>query len=73
MAAVYLDLFGKEAQIQAIHAGLECGIFSGKLEGLDCISFGPDNFDIHTPKEHLSISSTERVWRLILEFLKRSR
>ena len=73
MAAVYQDLFGKEAQIQAIHAGLECGIFSGKLEGLDCISFGPDNFDIHTPKEHLSISSTERVWRLILEFLKRSR
>ena len=73
MAAVYRDLFGKEAQIQAIHAGLECGIFSGKLEGLDCISFGPDNFDIHTPKEHLSISSTERVWRLILEFLKRSR
>lgn len=73
MADCYRELYGKEPQIQAIHAGLECGILSGKLPGLDCISFGPDNFDIHTPQERLSISSTERVWNLIVEFLKRAK
>jgi dipeptidase D len=55
---------------QAIHAGLECGILSGKLEGLDCISFGPNISDIHTTEEKLSISSTKRVWEYILEVLK---
>ena len=73
MADTYRDLFGQEPVIQAIHAGLECGIFSGKLKGLDCISFGPNNYDIHTPKERLSISSVQRVWQLILEFLKRAK
>lgn len=71
MAETYRDLFGEEAKIEAIHAGLECGLFSGKLPGLDCISFGPNNYDIHTPKERLSISSTEKIWKLIVEFLKR--
>ena len=70
---IYKELFGEEARFEAIHAGLECGIFSGKIEGLDCVSFGPTNYDIHTPKERLSISSTERMWKLILEFLKRSK
>lgn len=72
MAEVYRDLFKKEAKFEAIHAGLECGILSGKIEDLDCISFGPDLMDIHTPKERLNISSAERVWNLIIEFLKRS-
>ena len=70
---IYKELFGEEARFEAIHAGLECGIFSEKIEGLDCVSFGPTNYDIHTPKERLSISSTERMWKLILEFLKRSK
>lgn len=70
---IYQELFQEKPKIQAIHAGLECGIFSGKIKDLDCISFGPNNYDIHTPKERLSISSTERVWKLILEFLKRSK
>ncbi|MEG1291690.1 MAG: M20/M25/M40 family metallo-hydrolase, partial [Lachnospiraceae bacterium] len=73
MADTYRDLFQEEPKIQAIHAGLECGILSGKIEGLDCISFGPNNFDIHTPKERLSISSTEKIWKLLVEFLKRSK
>lgn len=73
MVDTYRELFGTEPQIQAIHAGLECGLFSGKIEGLDCISFGPANFDIHTPQERLSISSTERVWRLLTEFLRRAK
>lgn len=71
MAETYRDLFGEEPKIEAIHAGLECGLFSGKLQGLDCISFGPNNYDIHTPKERLSISSTEKIWKLLVEFLKR--
>lgn len=72
IAAVYKDLFDEEPVFEAIHAGLECGIFSEKIKDLDCVSFGPNNYDIHTPKERLSISSTERMWRLILEFLKRA-
>lgn len=73
IADIYKDLFGKEPIFEAIHAGLECGIFSEKIADLDCVSFGPNNFDIHTPKERLSISSTERVWKFILEFLKRAK
>jgi dipeptidase D len=53
-----------------MHAGLECGIMISKLPGLDCVSFGPDIFDIHTTEEKLSISSTERMWKYILEILK---
>ncbi len=67
MSRVYSDMYGKNPEIITIHAGLECGIFSEKIEGLDCVSIGPDNFDIHTPEEHLSISSTARVF----EYLKR--
>lgn len=62
MIAVYKKLYAKEPKIEAIHAGLECGIFSGKIEDLDCISIGPDMMDIHTTEEKLSISSAERVW-----------
>lgn len=70
VAAVYRELFGKEPVFEAIHAGLECGMFAGKIEQMDAVSFGPDNFDIHTPKERLSISSTERVYRFLTELLR---
>jgi dipeptidase D len=70
---IYREQTGKEPSFLAIHAGLECGIFSEKLNGLDCVSFGPDLYDIHTPKERLSVSSTLRTWNLILEFLKRAK
>ncbi len=73
MGEAYQELFGKEPIFEAIHAGLECGIFADKIDELDCVSFGPNNYDIHTPQERLSISSTERTWKLILEFLKRSK
>lgn len=69
MCACYRALTGKEPQVMAIHAGLECGIFSDRLQGLDCISLGPDCFDIHTTKERLSISSAVRCYRLLLAFL----
>lgn len=70
---VYADLFGKEPTFCAIHAGLECGILSEKIKGLDCVSFGPTNYDIHTPKERLSISSTQRYWDFLVELLKRAK
>lgn len=71
MCEVYKELFQKEPKIEAIHAGLECGLFSGKLPGLDCVSIGPDMQDIHTSRERLSIASVERTWRYLLEILLR--
>ena len=66
---VYRDVFGKDGQVVAIHAGLECGLLSEKIEDLDCVSFGPQMHDIHTSREKLDIASTERVWNLILKLL----
>lgn len=71
MTEVYRTQYGCEPVTEAIHAGLECGIFAGKTDGLDAVSFGPDIFDIHTPKERLSVSSTERTWRFITGVLER--
>ena len=70
MCRVYSDMYGKAPEVVTIHAGLECGIFAGKMEGLDCVSIGPDNYDIHTPDERLSISSTARVWEFLKTILK---
>ncbi len=70
-AETFKDVFGIEMIVTAIHAGLECGLFCGKIEGLDCVSFGPDILDIHTPQEKLSIESSARMWEYLLEVLKR--
>ena len=70
---VYQELFGEEPKLTAIHAGLECGILSDKIPNLDCVSFGPTNYDIHTPKERLSISSTERYWNFLVKFLEEAK
>mgnify|MGYP002762578948 FL=1 len=70
---VYKELFGQEPKLTAIHAGLECGILSDKIPDLDCVSFGPTNYDIHTPKERLSISSTERYWNFLVKFLEEAK
>lgn len=67
---VYRELYGQQPQVQAIHAGLECGLLQAKIPGLECISIGPDMKDIHTTEEKLSISSTERMWNYVLEILK---
>ena len=71
VAEVFYEQYGEKPRIAALHAGLECGILSGKLPELDCISLGPDLTDIHTPRERLYIASTERTWRLLLGTLKR--
>lgn len=72
-ADVFRDLYHTEPKIEAVHAGLECGYFADKIRGLDCVSFGPDILDIHTPRERMRISSVQRVWRFLLEVLKRAK
>ncbi len=70
MMRIYQKMFGKEPKVEALHAGLECGIMISKIPGLDCVSYGPNIYDIHTTKERLSISSASRMWEYLLEILK---
>ena len=71
MADTYEEMFGEKPLVQAIHAGLECGLFYEKMPGLDCVSFGPTMHDIHTTEETLSISSTERMWNYLIKVLEK--
>ena len=71
MIEAFRAVYHEEPKVAALHAGLECGILSGKMPELDCISFGPDLTNIHTPRERLHVASTERTWKLTLETLKR--
>lgn len=66
----YEMLYSKEPVVEGIHAGLECGLFADKIDGLDAISFGPSMKNVHTTEETLSISSTERTWELLLKILE---
>jgi dipeptidase D len=66
----YRDLYGKEARILGIHAGLECGLLKHKVPDMDMISIAPDIRDLHSPDESLSVSSMARVWKLVCEMLK---
>ncbi len=70
MVDVYTRMFGKEPQVLAIHAGLECGLLGEKLPGLDCVSIGPQMHDIHTSREKLEIASTARTWDFLCQVLK---
>ncbi len=70
MMRIYQKMFGKEPKVEALHAGLGCGIMISKIPGLDCVSYGPNIYDIHTTKERLSISSASRMWEYLLEILK---
>lgn len=73
LLAAYRKTSGREGRLEATHGGLECGIFIEKLPGLDVVSLGPDIRDVHSPRERLSVSSTERVYRVVQEFLRMSR
>ncbi len=70
MVALYRQMYGEEPKVEAIHAGLECGLLGSKIEDLDCVSFGPQMNDIHTTEETLSISSTARVWEYLVRLLE---
>lgn len=66
----YEKLTGKKPIIMAIHAGLECGLLLDKMPHAQAISLGPDMFEVHTPNEHLNISSTKRTWDYLVAILK---
>lgn len=72
-ATLYEELAGRQPKVTAIHAGLECGVLSRKLPGAQLISFGPNVRGAHTPDERVDVPSTGRVWRFLLELLKRIR
>lgn len=68
--SVYKNMYGKDAKIKAIHAGLECGLFLEKYPHLDMISCGPTITDAHSPAEQVNIPSVEKWWNFLLEVLK---
>ncbi len=67
----FTEFYGFEPKVEAIHAGLECGVFSSKIKDLCCIAVGPQMYDVHTVKERLSISSTEKFTQLLLTVLEK--
>ena len=73
MVQVYERLYGEKPLVRGMHAGVECGLFASRLPGLDCVSFGPDMEDIHTPRERLSAESARRTWEFTLAVLKELR
>ena len=70
MIRVYKEMYKSDPEVVAIHAGLECGLFAGKIEGLDAVSFGPNLYDIHTARERLSVASTARTYDYLCSILK---
>lgn len=66
---IHVQLFGKPIEARAIHAGLECGLFTTKYPDMDIISIGPNVKDIHSPAESLEVASVERVFRHVLAIL----
>lgn len=70
MVALYEKMYGVTPKVEAIHAGLECGILGSKIYDLDCVSMGPQMTAIHTTEETLSISSTRRVWEYLVALLE---
>ena len=67
---MYRELTDKELKTEAIHAGLECGLFCQKLPGLDAIAIGPNMLDVHTPEERLEIASVTRTYALVCRLLE---
>ena len=70
ISAVYEELFQEEPVFEAIHAGLECGLFLEKYPSLDMVSFGPTLRGVHSPDERMLIPTVEKFWNHLLEILK---
>ena len=70
MVAIFRAQYGHEPKVEAIHAGVECGLLAGKLPGLDCVSIGPELLEIHTPRERMGVASVQRTWKLVTELLR---
>jgi dipeptidase D len=70
MTGLYSQLFNKDAQVVACHAGLECGILGQNYPKMDMISFGPTIQGAHSPDEKANIPSTQKFWKYLLDILK---
>lgn len=70
MIRIYEEMYSEKPRIQAIHAGLECGILADKIYGLDCVAIGPDMADVHTAEESLDVASVQRVWMYLIKVLE---
>lgn len=70
MVEVYERLYGKKPIVSTIHAGLECGVISDKIFGMDAVSMGPDILDVHTVNERLDVESAIRCFEYLVEILK---
>ena len=67
---VHRDVFGREAEVVAIHAGLECGIIGKKIPGMDMVSLGPTIKGAHSPEERVDVGTVERYWNYLLTILR---
>ncbi|MDE7132314.1 MAG: aminoacyl-histidine dipeptidase [Lachnospiraceae bacterium] len=65
IVGIYVEMYGKKPVLEAIHAGVECGILASKIPNLDCVSIGPDMADVHTAQESLDIASVQRMWEYL--------
>ncbi len=68
--STYQQLYGKQPGVQAVHAGLECGIIGEKYPGMDMISFGPTLEGVHSPDEKMHIDTVQKFWDYLLAILK---
>jgi len=69
--SAYKETTGADGIVAGTHGGLECGIFSERIPGLDCVSMGPNLSEVHSPRESLDIPSVERLWELMKDVLSR--
>jgi dipeptidase D len=67
---VYAEVFGQPAEVQVIHAGLECGVIVSRMPGMEAISFGPLIRGAHTPEEHVYVSTVDSTWQLLTALLR---
>ncbi|EMA6343985.1 aminoacyl-histidine dipeptidase [Bacillus cytotoxicus] len=70
---VHQEKYNEDVEIYAVHAGIECSVFVQKMPELDAISFGPDIFNVHTPDEHISISSVMNNWGYFIDVLRETK
>ncbi|MDB5201179.1 MAG: aminoacyl-histidine dipeptidase [Ferruginibacter sp.] len=71
MSDLYKELFNEPAHVNAVHAGLECGILGTHYPDMQMISFGPNIYGAHSPDEKVQISSVQKFWKFFLQTLKR--
>jgi dipeptidase D len=70
MVAKYENLFGEKPHVNAIHAGLECGLLGERYPGLDMISFGPTIKGAHSPDERVNIKSVQKFWKFLVDIIQ---